>query len=34
MALVDIAELLGRNPATVRSDLHRALDTLKGTMRD
>lgn len=34
LALVDIAELLGRNPATVRSDLHRALHTLKGTLRD
>ena len=34
LALVDIAELLGRNPTTVRSDLHRAIKTLKGTIRD
>lgn len=34
MALVDIADLLDRKPATVRSDLHRALHTLKGTIRD
>ena len=34
MTLVDIAALLDRKPATVRSDLHRALATLKGTIRD
>ena len=34
LTLVDIAELLGRNPRTVRSDLRRALRTLKGTIRD
>ena len=34
ISLVDIAELVGRHPATVRSDLHRALRTLKGTIRD
>lgn len=32
LSLVEIAALLGRNHATVRSDLHRALIRLKGTL--
>jgi RNA polymerase sigma factor (sigma-70 family) len=33
LPLVDIAEMLGRPPATVRSQLHRALDRLRRTLR-
>lgn len=32
LPLVDIAEMLGRPPATVRSQLHRALDRLRRTL--
>lgn len=34
LSLADIAALLGRNPATVRSDLHRALIRLRRTFDD
>lgn len=33
MSLVEIARLLGRPEGTVRSDLHRALDNLRRTLR-
>ena len=33
LPLTQIADLLGRPPATVRSDLHRALKTLQKTLR-
>ena len=33
LPLTEIAEVLGRHPGTVRSDLHRALDHLRRTLR-
>jgi DNA-directed RNA polymerase specialized sigma24 family protein len=34
LSLVETANVLGRNPATVRSDLHRALNRLRRTIDD